>query len=398
MINICYLVNQYPKVSHTFIRREILALESLGASVHRVSIRRTIESLVDETDMREDQSTYYLLEDKRQIIKSVLSAGVGRPLAFLRACGTTLRLAKKSHSYLKSIIYLAEACSLKSFCERNNVEHLHIHFGTNPATVGAICRSLGGPDYSFTVHGPDEFDDPKGISLGLKVAQSKFTVAITSFCKSQLYRWVAYHDWYKIKVVHCSIDGEMLDHPVAPIPVTNRFLHIGRLSEQKGQMLLLESIRILKDQGVDVYLDIVGDGDFRSAIEQFIRSHKLNDRVRLLGWKSSKDIRLLLDQSSALALPSFAEGLPVVIMESLGRARPVVTTRIAGIPELVDDSCGELVIPGDALGFAEALRSIALSTTTDLDALGAAGREKVLEQHNSRVEAQKLLDHIRVRA
>lgn len=392
MTKICYLVNQYPKVSHTFIRREIHGLETLGAEVKRISIRRTEEVLLDEKDKLEEQKTDLLLENKSQLIAAFFRCVFTKPAAFASGLKKSLELAKASRQYLKSLIYLIEACRLYEMCEDAKVDHLHIHFGTNPTAVGTLCRALGGPSYSFTVHGPDEFDDPKGLGLKIKIAGSKFVVAITSFCKSQLWRWAEYRDWSKVNIVHCSIDGQMIDKPIAAITSSNQFLHIGRLSEQKGQMLLVESMRLLKESGIDAHLNVIGDGEFRPAIESYIAEHQLESNITLLGWKSGDDIQEYLDQSSALVLPSFAEGLPVVIMESFARSRPVITTSIAGIPELVDEQCGQIVVPGESEKLAQAMADFISLDIEVIEMMGAEGRRRVLSEHHAVTEAQKLLD------
>jgi len=395
-VKICYLVNYYPKISHTFIRREILALERLGAEVIRVSVRQSPEALTDQIDAEEQVITQYVLnQPKSTLIKNTFNVAVSQPWDFFRGIKKTASLALSSGEYLKSLFYLIEACTILKICVDNHVQHLHAHFGTNPTALASIIRALGGPEYSFTIHGPDEFDAPKVIDLHQKIADAKFVSAITHFCKSQLFRWAKYSDWKKIKVVHCAIDGNMISAPTSQISTHKKLLNIGRLSEQKGQMLLLEAIKMVKERGAtDIKLDIVGDGELRGEMEHYIEKHQLDENIQILGWKSGDEILKLLDQSTAMILPSFAEGLPVVIMEAFGRARPVITTYIAGIPELVDEQCGFVVTPGDVDDLVVNIERFIATGLDVLNDMGSEGRARVLKEHNADTEAEKLLSHI----
>lgn len=296
--------------------------------------------------------------------------------------------------FIANLIYLLEACRLLKICKKEGVQHVHAHFGTNSTSVVMLCRIIGGPKYSFTVHGPEEFDKPIQISLSNKILHADFVVAITSYCRSQLCRWTAFHNWDKIKEVHCTIDDEVTEAPHTTINTSNTFVTIGRLCEQKGQMLLLQAAKQLKQNGTTIKLNIIGDGELRPKIEEFIAEAGLSEDVNLLGWQSTQQIIKTLDQSSALLLPSFAEGLPVVIMESYARSKPVLSTYIAGIPELVDEKCGWLVPAGNVDQLADTIKTITQTSTYKLDTLGNEGFKKVMAEHNSKTEAKKLLGHI----
>ncbi|WP_188149401.1 glycosyltransferase [Teredinibacter waterburyi] len=393
-MKICYFVNQYPKVSHTFIRREILALETLGVEVVRIAARNTPAELVDPLDQQEMEKTRCIATgSKAALISSALLVAVSSPLFFFRALIASVKLALNDRNrFVSYCIYLIEACLLQRICKKENIQHIHAHFATNSATVAMLVKLLGGPSYSFTVHGPEEFDKPLQISLSEKISSAAFVVAITSYCTSQLYRWCEFADWNKMLEVHCAVDPELLAKPRLPITSNTHFVSIGRLCEQKGQMLLLAAIAQLKRKGVNIQLDLIGDGELRPEIEAFILANDLSTSVKLLGWQSTAQIVDTLDRSCALLLPSFAEGLPVVIMESYARARPVLSTYIAGIPELIDADNGWLVAAGNVDALAA---KIELITETPLDVisnLGSVGFERVSARHNSLTEANKLAE------
>ena len=395
-MKICYLVNQYPKISHTFIRREILALESLGVEVERVSVRRVEESVVDSADALEFTKTHFIISaSKLRSALALISAFILNIYLISKVFGLWLSLSRNAGGKkLRHFFYLMEACWLKRFCERNKITHLHTHFGTNSATVALFCRVLGGPPYSFTVHGPEEFDFPVALSLKEKIHAAKFVVAITSYCKSQLCRWAHFDDWAKIVEVHCAIDDGVLNaHPENTL-APQRFVSIGRLCEQKGQMLLLDAVRVLRDDYPDIELHLVGDGEFREIFERYIQTHKLEKNIFIRGWMTGAQIITELDAARAMVLPSFAEGLPVVIMEAFARQRPVITTYIAGIPELVTSDNGWLVPAGNLEALITAMRDAIKADNLRLLAMGKQGFNAVKARHNAPIEAQTLFDVI----
>ncbi len=393
-MKICYLSNQYPKVSHTFIRREILALEAIGGPVFRVSARVNAEGLVDPLDISELENTHSIAQGRiPQVLTASVLELVSSPFTFFKSLVKGLTLGVRDNIQLpRYLIYLAEACYLKQLCKKNGVDHIHAHFGTNPAAVAYLCRILGGPSYSFTVHGPEEFDRPLSLSLGEKIHGAAFVVAISFFCQSQLYRWCKNLDeWKKVTIVRCALDRGSFEDTKPISEGCRRFLAIGRLCEQKGFPLLLEAASRLNKQGVTFQLDIVGDGPMRGDIEAKISSEGLADCVKLLGYKSGGEVIDLLDQSCCLVVPSFAEGLPVVIMEALARRRPVLSTSIAAMSELLSNGVNGWVIPaGNVDALTQKMNEILELDVSVLNTFGATGQEKVRLQHNSVTEAKKL--------
>lgn len=391
-MRIAYLVNQYPKVSHTFIRREIQALESLGVEVVRYSVRRVAEPLADPVDVAEQEQTHVVLDGGAQVLAaSIAKIAATRPRLFARASAMASRIGLGSERGLAIHgAYLGEACLLLEWMQRDKVEHVHAHFGTNSATVAMLVEALGGPGYSFHVHGPEEFDKPFLISLGEKVERSRFVCAISSFGRSQLYRRVKYEHWPKVEVVRCGVDESFLDgsSESAPLPETPRLVSVGRLSEQKGQMLMIQALAQLKREGVDFHLTLVGDGEMRAEIEAVISSEGLNDHITITGWASGPEVRQHILSARAMILPSFAEGLPVVLMESLGLGRPALSTYVAGIPELIEPGkSGWLVPAGSIPALVEGIREVLATSTEDLTRMGQHGRKAVHERHDSKTNA-----------
>ena len=393
-LKIAYLINQYPKVSHTFIRREIQALERLGLTVHRFALRGWDVPVADAQDEDERARTSYVL--RRGLVglfAPVLAALLLHPVGLLAALSLAWRLSLRADRGLSwHLIYLAEACWLLPRVERAGVQHLHAHFGTNPAAVAALLRALGGPTFSFTVHGPEEFDKPQALHLAAKVEWAEFVVAISSFGRSQLLRWLPHEAWAKVQVVHCGVDEAFLAVQPTPVPCRLRFVCVGRLCEQKGQLLLIDALHQLRQvTGLPVELVLAGDGDMRGAIEARIQALQLDTAVRITGWIGSAEVKTELDGARALVLPSFAEGLPVVLMEAMALGRPVISTLVAGIPELVRDGQeGWLVPAGDVEALVGAMRDCAELKQEALQSVGDAARTRVQERHNIRREAERL--------
>ncbi len=400
-MRIAYLINQYPKVSHSFIRREILALERAGVEILRVSVRGWSDAAADAADESEKTRTRFLLQGgARPLLGAVLRCLFTRPLAFARALASAIRFARGSLRPVPlHLVYLAEACLLQRWLAAADCDHLHAHFGTNATEVAYLCERLGGPGFSFTVHGPEEFDMPGALHLALKARRASFVVAISSFGRGQLMRWLDAADWHKIRVVHCGLDDEFLrQEPTAP-PRHARLVCVGRLCEQKGQLLLLRAVHLLRQQGTHVQLVLAGDGEMRPHVEALIAELGIADQVRITGWIGGATVRKEILESRALVLPSFAEGLPVVLMEAMALGRPVISTYIAGIPELVVDGVNGWLIPaGDVRALADAMRAAIEQPDAQIEALGARARERARARHSIDTEAGKLATHFRAAA
>jgi glycosyltransferase involved in cell wall biosynthesis len=288
-MTIAYLVNQYPKVSHSFIRREIAGVEACGIQVARFSIRSCGSELVDEVDKQELEKTRVVLEiGKVGLLLALLRVMITRPVRFMRALWLMFQVGWNSErGVLRHLAYLAEACVLLGWFSSLGIAHVHAHFGTNSTTVAMLCRVLGGPPYSFTVHGPEEFDKAKAIALEEKINRSTFVVAVSSFGKSQLYRWCDRNQWSKIHEIHCGVDELFLKQPYIPVPDQPRLVCIGRLCEQKGHLLLVEAACRLAAEGLKFRLVLVGDGPLRTQIQAMIAQLGLQDHIEITGWASN---------------------------------------------------------------------------------------------------------------
>lgn len=397
-MKLAYLINTYPQPSHSFIRREVQALERMDWQIVRFAMRSERARLSDPADIAEDGRTEHILEKGfLAIARKALPFAFRRPRPAFRslklalACGANGgRGVSGTGGRLRHLIYWLEAAYLAARCHDLRLPHIHAHFGTNSATVAMLAAEIGGLTFSMTVHGPEEFDASRALSLGEKIARSAFTVAISSFGRSQLCRWVDIAHWDRLHVVHCGIEPWRFPEPT-PVPAgPTRLVAIGRLAEQKGFPLLIEAVALAAADLPDLQVTIIGEGPFRPVLEAQIAGLGLSAHVKLAGWQDEASVRDHLAQAQGLVLPSFAEGLPVVVMEAFAAGRPVIATAIMGVPELVTRDTGWLVPAGDPEALADALRGFAATPQPQLSAMGKAARKTVLARHDINREAEKL--------
>jgi glycosyltransferase involved in cell wall biosynthesis len=392
-MTIAYLCNVYPKITHTFIRREISALEAEGIMINRITIRRSTDAMPTPEDVEEQSKTFGILErGAAAILVNMFLVFLTRPVRFLKTCWKVVSFGACSKAGLaKHIAYFAESCLLVRYSRNEGISHIHAHFATNPATVAMFSRFLGGPTFSFTIHGASEWDCPEFIHMPEKIAAATFVTTISDFTRSQAFRWTGPENYNKIHVVRCGVDEGFLSIPVTDVPNVNNLVMVGRLEATKGHIVLLEALEKLAKGGVDFRMKLVGDGPLRDFVESQIAMRGLEEHVTLAGWMDNNKVRQEMLSCRAMVLSSFGEGLPVVIMEALALARPVICTRIAAIGELVSNGeNGWLVNSGSADDLASAIREALDSPVDELSRMGAAGRRMVLGKHDANVEGKVL--------
>jgi glycosyltransferase involved in cell wall biosynthesis len=392
-MSLAYLFNWYPMPSQTALRREVVALEELGISIHRFSLRRYEGELADEQDRLERERTRTVLDvGALGLMAAVLRTGAARPRRFARALAMAVRVGRiDERGVIRTLIYLAEACVLLAWFAELGIKHVHTHFATNSASASMFCRLMGGPSYSFTMHGPEEFDAPRSNCLRDKIRHAAFVVAISEFTRSQLYRWADYSDWSKIHVVRVGVSRMFLERGPVPTPMAPRLVNIGRIVEQKGQAILIQAVARLIERGFEVKLAIVGDGPMRCDVEALINQLGLKDHVRITGYLSNQGVCEELLSSRVLVLPSFAEGLPGVFFEALALGRPVISTYIAAHPELIKPGVNGWLVPAGAVEpLVDAMVEALTADPAQLERMGRIGAAMVAEQHDVSTQAGKL--------
>jgi len=381
-----YLISQYPAVSHTFILREIAELRRLGFTIKPASINspdRPVGQLT-EAEREEAAATWYV---KAQGVVGALSALAAtlldNPKGLWRGFRHALKLGGLDLRKLGlHLAYFVEAAMLGRWMRREGLAHLHVHFATPAATVGLLAKTIFSIGYSFTVHGPDEFYDAPGYRLAEKLQGADFVICISHYARSQIMKLSPVECWGKYEVCRLGVDpSRFAPQPARPAVETFALLCAGRLTPAKGQHILLEALKILIDEGRPVRLSFVGHGPDRASLEAQTQRLGLADYVVFAGAVNQDHILDFYAQADAFVLPSFAEGLPVVLMEAMAMAVPCVTTHITGVPELIENRVnGCLVAPADIDGLARAIAWL-IDHPDEARRLGLAGREKVLADY-----------------
>ena len=391
-----YMTSLYARASDFFIRGEVAQLRVMGHTVHTFSIRRSDPKEAVSADVaREQAATECLVEaGLPKMVLALLRRAVRSPGKVWEAVRLALRFTTPGlKGRLWPWAYLLEAAYLADRLEAKGVQHLHNHIAENSAAVAALGSVLSGVPFSMTVHGPNEFDAPRSFAYGEKIHRSAFTATISEYGRSQLFRWCEYPDWPKVRVIRSAVGRSFLEHELTPVPEARRLICVGRLAEQKGQLLLVEAAGRLAAEGLDFEIVLIGDGPMRPPIEELIARFGLEGRVRIAGWMGSDQVREEILNSRGMLLPSFAEGLPMVLIESLALGRPVVATYVGGVPELVEAGVNGWLVPAGSIGpLVDATRAILTAPHETLTAMGRAGAARVARQHDGEREVAKLAE------
>lgn len=389
---VAYLTSEYPKFSHTFIQREVSALRAEGEDIITCAIRRPQEEALTGPEEREEhRGTFAIMERARNPL-SLLADIASIKLLRLGGVLSALKLAVTERaSGLRGLIYaffyLAEAMVLARHLRRANVRRLHIHFANPACTVGMLAARILRIPYSFTLHGPSDFMDTDQSRLGAKLTNAEFVACISNYARGKAMAHLTPDHHAKLHIIHCG--GMPARYTSAPPPSGQNILFVGRLADVKGVPLLLEAFSRLRANHPKAALTIVGDGELRDELQANARAKNLTN-VRFTGAIGQSEVAEELARSAIFVLPSYAEGVPVVLMEAMAAGRPVVTSRITGIPELVEDGAsGFLTEPGDIDALTQAIETL-LSDPDMGAALGQVGRAKVIADFDIESEAKRL--------
>lgn len=401
---LAYLVSFYPYLSHTFIEREVRALRELGVDLETWSVRpASPDDLISHRDREAARTTRTILgQGLLRLVLAQLRLLLAAPAAYATTLSAEVRGGRPGlRGRLWAAFYFAEAVVLHQALRRSGRRHIHVHLTNNASDIARAAVRLGeargdsGWSWSLTVHGPTEFADVEGVDLAGKVRAALFVVCISDFARSQLMALVEDEHWDKLVIVHCGVepDGYPLlegrrEDRTGPL----RILNVARMVGVKGQGVLLEGLAEYLRAGGSAELTLIGRGPAEASLRARAAALGISDRVRFQGAVGQDDILEWYAWADVFCLPSFAEGVPVVLMEAMATGLPVVTTTIAGIPELVGDgTSGFLVPPGRADALARAWRRC--EDPLVRRRLGQAGRETVLSAFEVRGNAVLLRDH-----
>jgi glycosyltransferase involved in cell wall biosynthesis len=377
--------SRYPAVSHTFIAREVRALRERGAEVHTFSVRRSGDhELLSPADRAEGERTTVLVPPGgARFVAAHAAAALAHPLRYLSTLGRSLRLSTGgTRALVWRVFYFAEAVLLWDECRRRGVRRLHSHFANVGSDVAMLAARLGGDgwSWSFTMHGCTELFDESPHRLPHKIREAALVVCNSDFTRAQLMKLVERDQWAKLHVVRCGVDPRAF----APMPTHRRdrgplrVLSVGRLVPGKGHAVLLSALARLREEGIDTRATLVGDGPERESLERLAAELRLD--VRFAGAVGQDELPVFYADADLFCLPTFAEGLGVVLLEAMACGLPVVSTLVMGVPEAVEDGeTGLLVSPGRDDLLADAIARLAVAPELR-ECMGRAGRRVVVEE------------------
>jgi colanic acid/amylovoran biosynthesis glycosyltransferase len=396
-MRILYVVSLFPCWSETFIVREIHEMLRLGADVRILSLRHASEKMVQSDAAALLDRVIYPAPWWRSlpgIVATVIRHPVRESGDVARMIGGLWRhpaiLAKTLAVWWRSLGASAEV-------GRFAPAHLHAHFATYPSTSAwLLSRRLGRP-FSFTAHAHDIFLEDH--LLGDKMGEAAFTVVISEFNRRYLRERVAGAESADVRVVHCGVSLAAFPYLEAGRD-PRRILAVGRLDEIKGFGHLVDACGLLAAKGLDFTCSIIGSGPLEERLAARIEALGLGGRVLLLGVRKQEEVREALDDAGIFVLPSVVtrsgnrDGIPVALMEAMASGVPVVSTRVSGIPELVEDGVtGLLAAPADAATLAAALERLLGDPALGAQ-LARRARERVEREFNIQTEPRKLHDAI----
>jgi glycosyltransferase involved in cell wall biosynthesis len=393
-MRIAYFTNTYPRATDTFIRREVLGLRKKGIDVRTFSVRRSgADHDVSPEVLEEKRNTHYLLPTGPvALIAANLSVLVRKPARYFGSLALAMMTRQPGlRGLLFQLLYFQEAVVLSRQLRHQGITHVHNHLGDNSGTVTLLASSLSGIGYSITIHGPHIFFDPTHWALREKVRNSRFIACISHYCQSQMMLFSDQKDWNRLKIIRCGVDVE--HYRCAQVREKARqLLYAGRLAAEKGLPVLFESLRMLADKGYEFELTLIGDGEDRQDLEALGRELGIDGRLVFSGYVGQDGVREYLLRSDVFILPSFAEGVPVSLMEAMACGIPVLATYVGGVAELVEaEKSGLIVPPADSLALRDALARY-FDDFELRQKVSRLGRETVVERYNLNVEIDKLAD------
>jgi glycosyltransferase involved in cell wall biosynthesis len=401
-------MSRFPKLTETFVLYEMLAAEAAGAEVELYPLRRQRETVMHaEARALMDRAHFAPLLSPPVLWANLKSLG-RRPRTYLSTLAVLLRRNWGSRRYFAGALALfPKAVYMASRMRRDGITHVHAHFASHPAAAAFVIHRLTGIPYSFTAHGSDLHRDRH--MLPEKVAAAAFVVCISNYNKEVVLAECGREFDSKVAVIHCGVDTTIFD-PNGPAGVgpggggatrgTFAILCIGTLHPVKGQAVLIEACRKLRESGLPVICHLVGDGPDRVALVRQARAAGLEGVVHFHGRLTRPQVAALLREADTVAAPSVPtrdgrrEGIPVALMEAMASGVPVVASRLSGIPELVEDGhTGLLVPPADAAELARAIARLQASPALR-NRLAAAGRAQVIQAFDLRANVRLLLEHV----
>lgn len=391
---IAYCTGEYPRASDTFVLREILALRRLGFEVLTHSVRATDAAHHVGADQKaEHAATFHIQKvamNPVNLIGAHLSLLRGDAKRWFRAVALARRICPPGlKEALWQVFYFLEAGVLAARLRQKGVVHLHNHFANSSCSVAMLAAEMADIPFSFTLHGPAIFFEPLKWRIDEKIARAKFVACISHYCRAQGMIFADPAHWSKMQIVHCGVEPAKYGQQDRSQP-GKHLIFVGRLAPIKGVSVLIEAFARTRAAHPDARLTIVGDGPLRADLTAQATALGLMDAVEFTGYIGMEEVAQRLDGADIFVLPSFAEGVPVVLMEAMAARMPVIGPKVAGVEELVEDGVsGFAVPPGDAETLGARIAEL-LENADRRAQMGVSGRNRVEMAFDADKEAAKL--------
>lgn len=398
-------MSRFPKITETFVLYEMKALEELGARVELFPLLHEPPGPRHAEAVAYEEAAHFVPFLSWEIVRANAKRMFRSPAEYFRTWWEMVSGTLGSPKFCAgAVVYFPKCVAFAERAEALGVEHIHAHFASHPALAALVVNRLTGIPYSFTAHGSDLHVDRT--MLPAKVASASFVVAVSSYNKELIARECGEHERDRIVVIHCGTDSSAFARPVGaraddrPADRALRIACVASLEEVKGHRFLVHACHLLAERGVDVRLDLVGDGALRAEVEAQVEELDLGGRVTLHGAVPRPVVGRILSEADVFVLASHPtrsgrrEGIPVALMEAMMSELPIVASDLSGIPELVDDGrTGYLVPSGDPEALAERLERF-VGEPALRRAFGRAGRAKVEAEFDILRNARNLLDEM----
>lgn len=388
MPEVAYLFERFPSFGQTFCYREVAELERQGTKVHVYSIRRPVDEPKQDWDEQIVRRVHYLPEE------SVLVREVNRSIREGRV-PEAARTAVEKWGRQSDFLRLYQAIHVGLRLQQDGVRRLHAHFAGMAARTAFWIDQFFGIPFSFTAHANDIFA-PRDFVISLpKLLESAAAVVTVSEYAAKFLRNGFPEVSSKVHRIYNGVDLARF-HPVdfgSGIPA---ILSIGRLIEKKGFADLITACRLLKPRGRDFVCEIIGEGPLETALRSQIVAEGLESCVKLAGPMTQSQIALRLAQATIFALPCTREegggmdNLPTVIMEAMAAGLPVISTPLAGVPEMVETGVNGLLVPEHDPPATAAAIEYLIANPEQARRFGDRGREIAREKFSIETSAQAL--------
>ena len=364
---VAYIMSRFPHLPETFILREMSALEDLGWDIALYPLIIQDQTVLHEESGVWVERAHFVPFLSWQVVLANLMFFFRMPIRYsVTLLQAWVENVPSPKFFARAVVLFPKAVMMASLMQSEAVEHIHAHYATHPALVAWIIHRLTGLSYSVTAHAHDIFVVQTMLKTKLRAAA--FIAAISEFNRQYMVDVVGEDIRRKIHIIHCGIVPDWYSKKSQGDKESGgriEILNISSLQPYKGQIYLLKACKILEEWCIPFHCQIIGEGEERENLENFLRAHRLSDQVHLLGALAQEKVAQILQtvdcyvQPSVIADDGKMEGIPVAIMEALATGLPVIATNISGIPEIIrSGETGFLISPGDAAELASTIKEV----------------------------------------